>query len=89
MEDVTQNNSPETLKAAHDLRDRMAAAYAAGNRTLLDYLNAHQAYRQRLERVIEFEANYWRKLNKLNTVVGAKAFSVEHGDVLKVGEPAK
>ena len=67
----------------------LAAAFSAGNRTLHDYLNAHQAYRLRLERVVEFEANYWRKLNKLNAVVGAKAFSVEHGEVLKVGELEK
>jgi cobalt-zinc-cadmium efflux system outer membrane protein len=89
VEDVTRNNQPATRKAAHDLRERMDAAYRAGTRSLLDYLSAHQAYRIRLDHVVEFEATYWRKLNKLNMVVGAKAFSIDSGEVLKVGEAEK
>jgi outer membrane protein, heavy metal efflux system len=87
--DVTRHNSPATLKAAHDLKKSMDAAYKDGKRGLLDYLNAHQAYRVRLDRIVEFESNYWRKLNKLNAVVGVQAFSAEKGAVLKVGENGK
>ena len=52
----------------------MDAAYRAGKRGLFEYLNSHQAYRTRLDRIVEFESTYSRKLNKLNTVVGVKAF---------------
>jgi cobalt-zinc-cadmium efflux system outer membrane protein len=86
VEDVTRNNSPATLKAALDLNKGAQAAYRDGKRSLNDYLNAHQAYRLRLERVVEFESNYWRKLNKLNSVVGVQAFRIENGAVIKVGE---
>ncbi len=89
VEDVTENNSPETLKAAHELHENMDAAYRAGKRGLFEYLDSHQAYRVRLDRIVEFEATYWRKLNKLNAVVGVRAFSAESGAVRKVGENGK
>jgi cobalt-zinc-cadmium efflux system outer membrane protein len=72
--DVKLYNTPETLKAAQDMRKAMETNLRDGKRGVNDYLSAHQMYRQRLERVVEFEANYWRMLNKLNTVVGVHAF---------------
>jgi cobalt-zinc-cadmium efflux system outer membrane protein len=74
VEDLTQNNSPVTLKAAIDLWKEMAAAYRAGERRLVDLLDAHWAYRERLAHNVEFEATYLRKLNKLNMVVGVQAY---------------
>lgn len=79
VEDVTENNTPETLKAAQDLFAGMEAAFRKGDRRLGELITVHHAYRERLARVVEFEENYWRKLNKLNAVVGLKAFDPEKG----------
>jgi cobalt-zinc-cadmium efflux system outer membrane protein len=79
VEHLTQFNTPETLKAAHDLRRSMEAAYRAGDRKLIELLDAHKAYQTRLGRVIEFESDYWRTLNKLNAAVGLKAYDPDKG----------
>jgi len=87
VEDVTMNNSPVTLKAASDLRKNMEAGFRKGDRKLLEMLNAQQAYRERVARVVEFDSNYWRKLNKLNAVVGLKAYEPEKGPTKPVRYP--
>jgi cobalt-zinc-cadmium efflux system outer membrane protein len=74
VEHLTQFNTPETLKAAYDLRKNTEAAYRAGNRKLLEMLAAQKAYQSRLGHVIEFESFYWRSLNRLNASVGLKAY---------------
>jgi cobalt-zinc-cadmium efflux system outer membrane protein len=78
-------NSPETLKAAHDLRKNMEAAYRAGDRKLHEMLLAHQAYRDRLTHVVEFASDYYRMLNKLNMAVGLKAYDQETGATQPAG----
>jgi cobalt-zinc-cadmium efflux system outer membrane protein len=79
VEHLTLFNSPVTLKAAQDLRKNMEAAYRAGDRKLIDMLDSHKAYQDRLAHVIEFESFYWRSLNKLNAAVGLKAYDPEKG----------
>ena len=79
VEHLTQFNTPETLKAAQDLRKQMEAAYRAGDRKLVELLDAHKAYRDRLAHVIEFQADYWRALNRLNAAVGLKAYDADKG----------
>jgi cobalt-zinc-cadmium efflux system outer membrane protein len=79
VEHLTQFNTPETLKAAHALRKRMEAAYRAGDRKLIELLDAHKAYRDRLAHVIEFESDYWRALNRLNAAVGLRTYDPENG----------
>jgi cobalt-zinc-cadmium efflux system outer membrane protein len=79
VEHLTQYNTPETLKAAHDLRRDMEAGYRSGARKLIELLDAHKAYRDRLGHVIEFESTYWRTLNRLNAAVGLKAYDPEKG----------
>jgi cobalt-zinc-cadmium efflux system outer membrane protein len=88
VEHLTKFNTPATLKAAHDLRARMEAGYRAGDRKLIELLDAHRAYRGRLAHVIEFESAYWRTLNKLNAAVGLKAYDPEHGSPQPVGKGA-
>jgi cobalt-zinc-cadmium efflux system outer membrane protein len=85
VEHLTQFNTPETLKAAHDLHKNMEAAYRVGSRKLIDVLDAQKAYQSRLAHVIEFESTYWRTLNSLNAAVGLKAFDPEK----VVTEPVK
>ena len=86
VEHLTQFNTPETLKAARDLRKNMEAAYRAGDRKLIELLDAQKAYRDRLGHVIEFESDYWRALNKLNAAVGLKAYDPEKGPTQPVGK---
>jgi outer membrane protein, heavy metal efflux system len=86
VEHLTQFNTPETLKAARDLRKYMEAAYRAGDRKLIELLDAQKAYRDRLGHVIEFESDYWRALNKLNAAVGLKAFDPEKGPTQPFGK---
>jgi cobalt-zinc-cadmium efflux system outer membrane protein len=88
VEHLTLFNTPETLKAAHDLRKNMEAAYRAGDRQLIDLLDAHKAYQDRLGHVIEFESVYWRALNQLNAAVGLKAYDPEHGPTRPFGKEA-
>jgi cobalt-zinc-cadmium efflux system outer membrane protein len=86
VEHLTQFNTPETLKAARDLRKDMEAAYRAGERKLIELLDAQQAYHARLAHVIEFESDYWRGLNRLNVAVGLKAYDPEKGQTRPVGK---
>jgi cobalt-zinc-cadmium efflux system outer membrane protein len=79
VEHLTLFNTAETLKAADDLRKGMEAAYRAGDRKLIELLDAQKAYRDRLGHVIEFESDYWRALNKLNATVGLKAYDPDLG----------
>jgi outer membrane protein, heavy metal efflux system len=89
VEHLTLFNTPETLKAAHDLRKNIEAAYRAGDRKLIDLLDAHKAYRDRLAHVIEFESDYWRWLNKLNAAVGLNAYDLSKGTTQPVGNEAE
>jgi cobalt-zinc-cadmium efflux system outer membrane protein len=86
VEHLTQFNTPETLRAAHDLRKNMETAYRAGDRKLIELLDAQKAYRDRLAHVIEFESDYWHALNKLNAAVGLKAYDPERGPTQPVGK---
>jgi len=86
VEHLTQFNSPATLKAAHDLRKSMEAAFRAGERKLIDLLLAHKAYRDRLAHTIEFQNDYWRNLNRLNMAVGLNAYDAEKGATQSVGK---
>jgi cobalt-zinc-cadmium efflux system outer membrane protein len=79
-------NSPETLKAAHDLHKNMEAAYRAGERKLHEVLLAQQAYRDRLAHVVEFASDYYRTLNKLNMAVGLQAYDPAKGLTVPAGK---
>jgi cobalt-zinc-cadmium efflux system outer membrane protein len=79
VEHLTKFNTPETIKAARDLRKNTEAAYRAGERRLIELLDAQKAYRDRLGHVIEFESDYWRTLNKLNAAVGLNGYNPESG----------
>jgi cobalt-zinc-cadmium efflux system outer membrane protein len=88
VEHLTKFNTPETMKAAHELRKNMEAAYRAGDRKLIELLDAHKAYVDRLGHVIEFESFYWRSPNKLNAAVGLKAYDQEKGPTEAVAKQA-
>jgi cobalt-zinc-cadmium efflux system outer membrane protein len=89
VEHLTQFNTPETLQAAYSLRKNMEAAYRAGNRKLIELLDAQKAYQSRLARTIEFESTYWRALNGLNAAVGLKAYDQERAATQPLGKGAE
>jgi outer membrane protein, heavy metal efflux system len=89
VEHLTLFNTPETLKAARNLRKNMETAYRAGDRKLIELLDAQKAYRDRLGHVIEFESDYWRTLNKLNAAVGLRAYDPEKGPTRPLGKEAE
>jgi cobalt-zinc-cadmium efflux system outer membrane protein len=89
VEHLTMFNTPETLKAAYELRKSMEAGYRAGERRLIELLDAHKAYQTRLARVIEFESDYWRALNRLNAAVGLKAYDPERGPTTAIRQDAE
>jgi cobalt-zinc-cadmium efflux system outer membrane protein len=88
VEHLTHFNTPQTLKAAQDLRKNVEAGYRAGNRKLIELLDAQKAYVNRRAHVIEFESDYWRTLNKLNAAVGLKAYDSEKGPAQSYGKEA-
>jgi cobalt-zinc-cadmium efflux system outer membrane protein len=85
VEHLTLFNTRETLNAAYNLRKNMETSYRAGDRRLIDLLDAHRAYRDRLGHVIEFQSTYWRALNKLNAAVGLKAYDPAHSQTKPLG----
>ena len=89
VEHLTLFNTPATLKAARNLRKNMEAAYRAGDRKLIELLDAHKAYRDRLAHVIEFESFYWRTLNSLNAAVGLRAYDPERAATPLKGKEAE
>ncbi|MDW8247964.1 MAG: TolC family protein [Myxococcales bacterium] len=62
----------ETLRAASNARDKIQESYKLGGRTLIEVLDAQEAYRQTVRLIIEARANYWRALHLLNAAVGKR-----------------
>jgi cobalt-zinc-cadmium efflux system outer membrane protein len=79
VDDITANNDPETLKGALALRRASDEDFAAGRRRLVEVLDARRVSSERQVRNIEFQATYWRTLNRLNTVVGLNAYDPATG----------
>lgn len=79
-------NTPETLKAAYDLRKNLEDGYRAGDRKLPEMLLAHQAYRERIAHVVEFASDYYRTLNALNMAVGLQAYDPAKDPTIPAGK---
>jgi outer membrane protein, heavy metal efflux system len=59
------------LDAAQKVRERMAAAYKAGGRTVLEVLDAERAYRDARRLHVRIQSAYWHALHAFNAAVGA------------------
>src|SRR5262249_13769683 len=59
-EDVT------SLRAAREVRDETREAYRKGDKSLVDVLDAEQAYQDRLRHGLDNLTDYWQALNHLN-----------------------
>jgi outer membrane protein, heavy metal efflux system len=94
VEDVTEHDDPATLKAALEMAKKADAEFQTNQRKLVELLDIRRVSSEQQIRHVEFQAAYWRALNKLNTVVGltaydpatAKTVPIEYG---KAKEPAK
>jgi cobalt-zinc-cadmium efflux system outer membrane protein len=86
VEHLTFFNTKETMDAAIELRKNMEKGYRAGDRKLIELLDAQKSYTDRLGHVIEFRSFYWRSLNKLNAAVGLKAYDQEKSPTQPVGK---
>jgi cobalt-zinc-cadmium efflux system outer membrane protein len=61
------------LPLAKSVRDRVEASYQAGQRSLIEVLDAQRTYRARLRISISNQTDYWQSLNKLNSAIGTPA----------------
>ncbi|MDB5385292.1 MAG: hypothetical protein JWM11_938 [Planctomycetaceae bacterium] len=61
--------------AATNVRAKIAAAYAAGGRPLIEVLDTERAFRDTMRLLINGRANYWKSLNQLNAVAGTNVLT--------------
>lgn len=73
VDDVVEYDDPALLRAAA-LRKAMEEEFEADERRLTELIDARAASAERRVRYVEFQANYRRTLNRLNTVVGLHAY---------------
>src|SRR5262249_616934 len=66
-------DDPKMLPLARSVRDRIEAAFQAGQRSFVEVLDAQRTYRERLRTSISNQTDYWQSLNKLNAAVGVPA----------------
>jgi cobalt-zinc-cadmium efflux system outer membrane protein len=68
--EILETLDPEALSAATSARTAIQEAYALGGRTLLELLDAQQAYREVYREHVIARADYLRALHRLNAAVG-------------------
>ncbi|WP_168219020.1 TolC family protein [Limnoglobus roseus] len=73
-EDVT------SLRTAREVRAETLAAYRAGDKDLVDALDAERAYRDRLRNTLANLADYWQALNHVNAAVGRRVLTAAEAD---------
>jgi cobalt-zinc-cadmium efflux system outer membrane protein len=61
---------PEQLKTARTVRDRTEAGFRAGGKTLLEVIDAENAYRDTHRSYILAQSTYWHTLHRLNAAIG-------------------
>ena len=64
------STGPEQLRAARSVRDRTEAGFRAGGKTLLEVIDAENAYRDTRRSYIMAQSSYWHALHRLNAAVG-------------------
>ncbi|MBX7104050.1 MAG: TolC family protein [Gemmataceae bacterium] len=68
--------SQDQLKLAESVREAINTAYRAGDKPLLDVLDAQRNYRETYRQFITSRANYWRSLARYQSAIGQQ---VSHG----------
>ncbi|WP_394850755.1 TolC family protein [Pendulispora brunnea] len=68
--DIVSKDDAPTLSAAAAARDKVQESYRLGGRTLLEVLDAQQAYRDAYRLSIEARAGYFKALHAINAAVG-------------------
>jgi len=70
--DLLELEDREHVELAQSVRDRMRRAYELGGQSLLELLDAEEAYRDALRAELQGRANYLRALHGLNVAVGTR-----------------
>ncbi|WP_394840044.1 TolC family protein [Pendulispora rubella] len=68
--DIVSRDDAPTLAAAAAARDKVQESYRLGGRTLLEVLDAQQAYRDAYRLSIEARAGFFKALHALNAAIG-------------------
>ena len=68
--DDATSTGPEQLRTARSVRDRTEAGFRAGGKTLLEVIDAENAYRDTHRLYILAQSNYWHTLHRLNAAIG-------------------
>ncbi len=61
---------PQQLRTARSVRDRTEAGFRAGGKTLLEVIDAENAYRDARRSYIMAQSTYWHALHRLNAAIG-------------------
>jgi len=68
--DDATSTGPEQLRTARSVRDRTEAGFRAGGKTLLEVIDAENAYRDTHRTYVLAQSSYWHALHRLNAAIG-------------------
>jgi outer membrane protein, heavy metal efflux system len=68
--DIVTQDVLGTLSAAHDAREKILESYRLGGKTLIEVLDAQNAYREAIRLTIEARAGFWKAKHALNAALG-------------------
>ncbi len=68
--DDATSTGPEQFRTARSVRDRTEAGFRAGGKTLLEVIDAENAYRDTHRSYILAQSAYWHTLHRLNAAIG-------------------
>ncbi len=71
------SEDPAHIAAAKIFRDGTEKAYAAGQNSLADILDAQRDYRERIRSTVTNRADYWRALQRVHAAIGARVLPEE------------
>ena len=75
--EAVSNDDPKSLESAKRVREQTVKAYSAGEKGILDLLDAVRAHRERERNIISTQTDYWQTLYRLNGTVGLRAISTD------------
>lgn len=75
--EAVTSDDPKSLESAKRVREQTVKAYSAGDKGILDLLDAVKAHRERERNIISTKTDYWQALHKLNGMVGLRALETD------------
>ena len=68
--DIVTQDVLGTLSAAGSAREKILESYRLGGKTLIEVLDAQNAYREAVRLTIEARAGFWKAKHSLNAAIG-------------------